>query len=87
MKKGVKKKDGSLEKNVTPVNYTYKQLGRFKIQQSFDINKERDDDPEPFSPILAELEVTPGKYFSIDAEAAWSTYDNRFRSGNTALTL
>jgi len=87
VKKGVKKKDGSLEKNVTPVNYTYKQLGRFKIQQSFDINKERDDDPEPFSPILAELEVTPGKYFSIDAEAAWSTYDNRFRSGNTALTL
>ena len=70
-----------------PPSYAYNQFCRFKLEQSYDINKEKDDDPEPFSPIYAELELIPRKYFSIDADVEWSHYDNRFRSRNLELNL
>ena len=73
--------------NYNPPSYAYNQFCRFKLEQSYDINKEKDDDPEPFSPIYAELELIPGRYFSIDADAEWSHYDNRFRSRNVAINL
>jgi LPS-assembly protein len=68
-------------------SYVYSRFCRFKLEQSYDINKEKDDDPEPFSPIYAELELIPGKYFSIDADAQWSHYDNEFRSHNIELNV
>jgi LPS-assembly protein len=68
-------------------SYVYNQFCRFKLEQSYDINKEKDDDPEPFSPIYAELELIPGRYFSIDADAEWSHYDNEFRSRNIELNV
>lgn len=68
-------------------SYVYNQFCRFKLEQSYDINKEKDDDPEPLSPIYAELELIPGRYFSIDADAEWSHYDNEFRSRNVGLNL
>ena len=68
-------------------SYVYNRFCRFKLEQSYDINKEKDNDPEPFSPIYAELEVIPGRYFSIDADAEWSHYDNEFRSHNIELNL
>ena len=73
--------------NYNPPSYAYNQFCRFKLEQSYDINKEKDDDSEPFSPIYAELELIPGRYFSIDADAEWSHYDNRFRSRNVAINL
>jgi len=87
-----KKKAYSIDKpngheNYNLPSYTYYQFCRFKLEQSYDINKEKDNDPEPFSPIYAELELIPRKYFSIDADAEWSHYDTRFRSRNVALKL
>ena len=73
--------------NVNPSGYIYNQFCRLKLEQSYDINKEKEDDPEPLSPIYAELEIIPGKYFSIDADAQWSHYDNEFRSRNVELNL
>jgi LPS-assembly protein len=73
--------------NYNPPGYVYNRFCRFKLEQSYDINKEREDDPEPFSPIYAELELIPGRYFSIDADAEWSHYDNEFRSRNIELNL
>ncbi|MBW1726108.1 MAG: LPS-assembly protein LptD [Deltaproteobacteria bacterium] len=70
-----------------PPSHIYNQFCRFKLEQSYDINKEKEDDPEPLSPIYAELEIIPGKYFSIDADAEWSHYDNEFRSRNVELNL
>ena len=70
-----------------PPSYVYNRFCRFKLEQSYDINKEKDDDSEPFSPIYAELELMPGRYFSIDADAEWSHYDNEFRSRNIELNL
>ena len=79
-------KPNGLENYKSP-RYAYNQFCRFKLEQSYDINKAKDDDPEPFSPIYAELELMPGRYFSIDADAEWSHYDSRFRSRNVALNL
>jgi LPS-assembly protein len=80
--------DSSLKEEISsPVSYSYNQFLRFKLQQSYDINKEKEDDPEPFSPIFGELDITPVRYFSIDADASWSHYDRRFRTHNVAATF
>jgi LPS-assembly protein len=67
-----------------PPIYGYNEFLRFKLEQSYDINKEKEDDPEPFSPIHGELELYPKKYFSVRADADWSHYDGNFRSRNLA---
>jgi LPS-assembly protein len=67
--------------------YRYNPFLRFKLAQSFDINKQNEDDPEPFSDIAAELDLTPGNYVGIDSDAQWSVYDGRFNSLNTALSV
>jgi LPS-assembly protein len=66
-----------------PADYDYQDFLRLKVQQSYDFNKNR----RPFLPILADLDFTPGKYISIDADASWSVYDDIFLSHNVALTL
>lgn len=60
---------------------------RFKLEQSFDINKHNDDDPEPFSPIKAELDLTPGRYVRIDSDAQWSIYGDDMVQFNTEISL
>ncbi len=72
---------------VDPPSYAYNEFFRFKLQQTYDINKEKEDDPEPFSPIHGELELYPVRYFSITADADWSHYDSNFRSRNVAATF
>jgi LPS-assembly protein len=73
--------------NNKPPTYNYNEFVRFKLQQSYDINKEKEDDPEPFSPIHGELELYPMNYFSVKADADWSHYDSNFRSQNIATTV
>ncbi len=70
-----------------PPRYDYNEFLWFKLQQSYDINKEKEDDPEPFSPIHGELELYPVRYFSVRADADWSHYDSNFRSRNVAATI
>ena len=60
---------------------------RFKLEQSFDINKHNEDNPEPFSAINAELDLAPGRYVSLDADAQWSIYDNALAGLNTGLSV
>lgn len=67
--------------------YAYTSILRFKLAQSFDINKHNEGDPRPFSDIIAELDLTPGRYVAIDSDARWSVYDSRFEALNTALVL
>jgi LPS-assembly protein len=67
--------------------YAYTPFLRFKLSQSFDINKHNEDDPRPFSNLLAEFDLTPGQYVGIDTDAQWSVYDNEFKAFNTALSL
>jgi LPS-assembly protein len=67
--------------------YAYTPFLRFKLSQSFDINKHNEDDPRPFSDFLAELDLTPGHYVGIDTDAQWSIYDNEFKEFSTAMSL
>lgn len=70
-----------------PAHHRYIEFLRFKLEQSFDINKHNEDHPEPFSPITAELDLMPGRYVSIDSDAQWSTYGRKLTSINAALIL
>jgi LPS-assembly protein len=84
---------GTMQKSDKPAkekavgDYSYREFGRFKIEQSYDINKEKDVDSEPFSAVCAELELNPGRYFTMKADAAWSPYDGEFLSRNIAVGL
>jgi LPS-assembly protein len=69
-------------------DYAYNDFLRFKLQQNYDINEARKNDPEkPFSPVFAELDVFPGKYFALDADARWSVYDLTVLSHNVAANI
>ena len=70
-----------------PSIYDYNEFCRFKLEQSYDINKEKESDPEPFSPIYGQLDLTPKKYLYLRADANWSHYDRNFRSHNISATL
>ena len=76
--------------------YAYRELGRFKLEQSYDIREQREDDPEdfadgenrrPFSSIEAELEIYPTRFITIEADSEWSPYDTQFETGNIAASL
>ncbi len=76
--------------------YTYQQFLRFYLEQQYDFNEANEDDPskwrngktrEPFSPIYAKLEITPEKYYSLSADAEWSTYEKDVISHNIAVTI
>jgi hypothetical protein len=63
-----------------PKKFKYKDFLRLKFEQSYDFTKSRKE----FSPLFARLDFFPGKYISIDADAGWSFYDDRFVSHNIA---
>jgi len=85
--KGLSKDKSTADSSYEPPMYDYNEFLRFKLEQSYDINKEKEDDPEPFSPIHGELELYPIRYFSIKSDADWSHYDSNFRSRNVAATI
>ncbi|MCK5203253.1 MAG: LPS assembly protein LptD, partial [Desulfobacterales bacterium] len=62
----------------TTVDYQYNDFFRFEVQHSYDFEKEE----RSYSPISAKLDVSPGKYIWIDADAQYSVYDNEFLSHN-----
>ena len=77
-------------------NYIYREFCRFKLEQSYDINEAKEGNPEnwankeekrPFSPIYGELELAPGNYFSMQADAKWCLYEKNFLSHNVAANI
>lgn len=67
--------------------YTYTPFLRFKLSQSFDINKYKEEHAEPYTDIKAELDLTPGRHIAIDTDANWSAYDHRIEGFNSAVKL
>ena len=76
-------------------DYAYREFLRFKLEQSYDITEANENDTEkfrnqetlarePFSPLLGELELVPGRYVSLQADAEWSVYEDTFLSRNIA---
>ncbi|MBW2738381.1 MAG: LPS-assembly protein LptD [Deltaproteobacteria bacterium] len=87
-KENTEQKNGVVdEENDEPVSYNYNEFCRFLIEQSYDIGEARGDNFEPFSPIYAELELSPAKYLSLQADAEWCRYEDSFLSHNVAVTL
>jgi LPS-assembly protein len=81
-----KDRDASLQ-------YDYRQFGRFKLEQSYDINEARRENllpgekKQPFSPIIAELDLSLSPYILMDADAAWDIYESRLQTGNIGMSL
>jgi LPS-assembly protein len=76
--------------------FNYNEFLRIKLEQSFDINEENENNPagwanrrskRPFSPIYGELKLTPFKYLSLSTDAQWSQYDSQFITRNGAVTI
>jgi LPS-assembly protein len=60
---------------------------RFRLEESFDINKYKDDDPRPFTDIDGELEIRPGRYVLLNGDFLWRPYNSEFYGYNLALNL
>lgn len=56
----------------------YRKFCRFKLEQSYDIDRGTEDHPEPFSTVFGELELYPYRYFTLESEGNWNPYTNRF---------
>lgn len=75
--------------------YQYYDFCRFELSQSYDLKEARrdveeapgEDDREPFSDVTADLEFNPCRFISLDADAAWSPYDDELKNYNNALRL
>jgi LPS-assembly protein len=65
--------------------YQYIPVLRFNVEESFDIDKYNDNDDHPFSNILLELDLTPGRFIGLDSDAHWSPYDGEFYGFNSAV--
>jgi LPS-assembly protein len=50
----------------------YNRFFRFLIEQTYDFNKENQADAEPFTPLYAEMDITPVRVLNLHAEAEWS---------------
>lgn len=84
------------DKKNEPVSYAYNEFCRFKLEQSYDINEAQEDNPAnrtdknqkmPFSPIYGEIELWPGRYLSLEADATRSFYESFYRSHNIAMSI
>ena len=86
-----KKKSGmpAEAENVAPLDYAYDQFCRFKLEQSYDINEAQEDKTkkQPFSPIYGEIDLLPGSYFNMHADATRSPYNSFFQTYNVAATI
>ncbi|MGD8652893.1 MAG: LPS assembly protein LptD [Desulfobacterales bacterium] len=67
----------------TTDGFEYNDFFRLKIQHGYDFERST----RPFLPVSAKLDVNPRRYFTIDADAQYSVYDNKFLSHNVKGTL
>jgi LPS-assembly protein len=75
------------EEEAAPETFDYRRFLRFYVEQTYDIAAERDDDPEPFSDVYGELEFDFGRYFKVDSDASFDTYESHFSSHNVAAAI
>ncbi len=62
---------------------SYNQFLWFKIEQSYDFILENEPDEKPFSPLYAELNLTPVNLLSLHAETEWNHDSGNFTTFNT----
>jgi LPS-assembly protein len=67
--------------------YRYVPFLRFNLEESFNVDKYRADEKRPFSNILAELDLTPGRIVRLSTDLLWSPYDQEFYGYSGTLRL
>ncbi|SDT84441.1 LPS-assembly protein LptD [Desulfobacula phenolica] len=80
----------SRKSNITPKGKeisTYRDIAYIKLFQSYDINKEKDNDSRPFSDIALDTQFFPNDFILLDMDLSWSPYDNHFNGLNIGNTL
>ena len=91
-----KAQKGSNDSEMGDTAYNYRQFLRFYLEQTYDFIEAREENPskwkngktqEPFSPIYAKIDITPANYFSLGADAEWSTYGEDVISRNIAASM
>jgi LPS-assembly protein len=77
----------------SPPSYRYHQFCRLKFSQGYDIDEANRNDlapgekRRPFLPIVGELDVRLAPFLTVDADAGWNVYDDRFDFGNIAARI
>ncbi len=84
--------DASLREAVTtPGEYDYRDFLRLKVGQYYDFSRDVYNEPaqdvHPFSPLGAKLTFAPTTRISLDSEAKYNFYEDRFDLYNAGLTL
>jgi len=75
------------EKETAAPVYDYSRFCRFYLEQTYDIDAAKDDEPEPFSDLYGELDLSFGSYFGLNSDADFDTYAGRFSSHNVAALV
>jgi LPS-assembly protein len=70
-----------------PTAFDYNRFCRFFLQQRYDIDAARENQPEPFSDIFGELDFNFGRYAIVNSDASYNTYDNHFSSHNIGAAI
>ncbi len=78
---------GIQEEQAMPETFDYYRFCRFYVEQTYDIAAARDNESEPFSDIYGELDINFGRYFGIDSDASFDTYEGHFSSHNVAAAM
>jgi len=66
----------------------YSQLATFKLYQGYDIDTARGDDTDqPFTPLLAELIVSPFSFLDLRGSAGWDHYEHSFTRSTLSGSL
>ncbi len=90
------KKKISVEEETSDPEYHYQRFLRLYLEQSYHLHEADENNPsewenketrKSFSPVFGRVELTPGKYITIEADAEWSTYENALISRNLSTTL
>ena len=55
-----------------------REVARLKLDQDYNLNAANDGDPEPWSDLRAELDLTPDTWLTFNSQARWSVYDQLF---------
>jgi LPS-assembly protein len=68
---------------ISPSENEYLDILRLRVLQNYDFARH----DRPFSPVIGKLQFFPGKYISLDSEAAYNTYEDRLDRYNIGMTL
>ncbi|MFH1154251.1 MAG: LPS assembly protein LptD [Pseudomonadota bacterium] len=75
------------DKALSATENIYKEFVWLKVSQSYLLDRPDETDQESFSDITADLELSPCDYLTLEADAQWSPYRNRFTSHNAGFRI